>query len=321
MPASRPARPADEAPAAATLSKKEQRRLSKHENDEISREMAIVRQREKRRRRIMNRVFLVTGIVAGVAIVAAAVGYGVWRHGQDELAGPANMLSDGLVLTGDGSTITAWTTPALQAGEEPVATPANATSGVPAVLAYLDFGDPTSATFWNTNLDNLTNWGTAGYLSLEIHPVALSDDQGYSALAARAFACTADLAPDSAMAVTGALFAAAPAAGVAPPSSGELADDVLQAVGTPVDGLHDCITSGRFEPWVEAATARATAGPLPSDKVDALTTTPLVLADGAEFTGDPSVAEDFAEFLAATYAAEAVQNGGSDGSADGNSAQ
>ncbi len=82
-------------------------------------------------------------------------------------------------------------------------------------------------------------------MSLEIHPIA-PDGSASAVTAARAMACVAELAPDSALAVNDALL-----------TGGQdwtptTATAALTKAGVKADGLSGCLSSSRFTGWVHA---------------------------------------------------------------------
>lgn len=311
-----------------------QEKLPKKDRKALARELArLERERQARRRRRNRRLGWAgagTAVVAVGVIAALAVQASV-RAGQ---VGPHNMLSDGLVLTGDGSAVAASRTSALDPGASPVATVVDRSSGVLDLVLYLDYRSPEAETFWVANSASVEQWVTAGYATLEIHPLALldgatvstgagaspspsataspapsatatasADDSllgtmqttgDYSARAAGALACVADTAPDSVLAVHDALLAAQPDL-----DEDGLADDdlvaLVQNAGVTDTAVADCVTNGDFTDWAQEATTRA-ADSVPYD-VGSVTTSPVVLVGGQQYTGDLGDADALLAFI------------------------
>lgn len=309
-----------------------QEKLPKKDRKALARELArLERERQARRRRRNRRLgwagagtaVVAVGVVAALAVQASV------RAGQ---VGPHNMLSDGVVLTGDGSAVAASRTSALDPGASPVATVVDRSSGVLDLVLYLDYRSPEAETFWAANSASIEQWVTAGYATLEIHPLALLDGAAvstgtgaspspsataspapsatasaddsllgtmqttgdYSARAAGALACVADTAPDSALAVHDALLAAQPDL-----DEDGLADDELVALvqnaGVTDTAVADCVTNGDFTDWAQEATTRA-ADSVPYD-VGGVTTSPVVLVGGQQYTGDLGDADALLAFI------------------------
>ncbi|WP_431838398.1 DsbA family protein [Cellulomonas sp. Y8] len=309
-----------------------QEKLPKKDRKALARELArLERERQAQRRRRNRRLGWAgagTAVVAVGVIAALAVQASV-RAGQ---VGPHNMLSDGLVLTGDGSAVAASRTSALDPGASPVATVVDRSSGVLDLVLYLDYRSPEAETFWAANSASVEQWVTAGYATLEIHPLALLDGAAvstgagaspspsataspapsatasaddsllgtmqttgdYSARAAGALACVADTAPDSVLAVHDALLAAQPDL-----DEDGLADDELVALvqnaGVTDTAVADCVTNGDFTDWARDATTRA-ADSVPYD-VGSVTTSPVVLVGGQQYTGDLGDADALLAFI------------------------
>lgn len=283
--------------------------LTKRERQELARAEAKERREAERRRRRRNRLLGQGGAALGLVAVVALVAWNVWSQQEIASIGPANMLSDGIVLTGDGSSVTASTTAPIEPGAEPVATDETAVraGGVVTVDLYVDYLCPYCGEFESTNAENLQSWLTQGAITLEIHPVAILDSSSagseYSSRAANAAACVADEDPDRFLAVHQALFAQQPAEGTTGLSDDELRSLVTDA-GVTDDDVLACITSGEFRPWVATATERATSQPLANSSVAQLTSTPTVLVNGQQYTGAPDDADAFVSFITSTLEAE-----------------
>jgi hypothetical protein len=299
-----------------------QQKLPKKDRKALAREMArIEREREVARRRRNKRLGWtgagVTVVAAGV--IAVLVVQSSIRAGQ---FGPHNMLSDGLVLTSDGTTVTATRTSQLDPGEQPTATVVDRSSGVLDVVIYQDYRSPDAATFWTAASTAIESWLTSGYITLELHPLALLDGTtvstapsptasattgtdsslldtmdttgDYSLRAAAAFGCVADTVPDSALAVNDALLAAQPDL-----TEAGLDDDdliaLVQNAGVTDETVSDCISGGDFTDWAQEATDRAAAS-VPFD-VGSVTTSPVVLIGGQQYTGDLSDADALTTFI------------------------
>jgi hypothetical protein len=304
-------------------------KLPKKDRKALARELArIERELEARRRRRKRRLgwagagtaAVAAGVVAVLAVQASV------RAGQ---VGPANMASDGIVLTGDGSAVTATRTGALSPGESPTATTVDRSSGVLDLVLYLDYRSPDAAALWTANSSAVEQWVTAGYATLELHPLALLDgatvstsatataapsptpsadvatDPGdllgtmattgdYSLRAAGALACVADTAPDSTLAVHDALLAAQPDLD----EDGLDDDDLLalvQDAGVTDEAVADCVTGRDFTDWAQEATDRAADG-VPFD-VGAVTSIPVLLVGGQEYTGALGDADALLAFI------------------------
>jgi protein-disulfide isomerase len=305
-------------PATKNATKKQQRRASKRDNDAFSREMAVVRETQRRRRRIRNRLLLALSLVVVVALAAGGVGLWFWTAAENALAGPKNMRSDGILLTGSNSKITATRTAAIPPHGSPKVTAASvrAPSGVVPIDLYLDYGQTASAQFSATDAAQIATWLQAGIVTVEIHPVALSTAHGrYSARAANAMACVAAQQPDSFLTVSEAMLLAASKKGFAYPDDAGIAKLVKKA-GVTSEAVATCITGESYKAWVAAATVRATSATLPDTKAGQLTTAPLALVDGTAYTGsltDATAFETFVEGIGEQVEAAASAASGSGG--------
>jgi hypothetical protein len=142
------------------------------EDRELARTERVRRARRAKVRRVTLRavaVVAVLGVLTGAGFAANAVV-------ANNRRGPANMASDGLVVSSsDGLNVTATPSAALRDNGTPTPSANLLSSGVTQVVAYVDYSDPASAAFWSTDGAAIAQMVTAskGALTLEIHPVAV----------------------------------------------------------------------------------------------------------------------------------------------------
>jgi hypothetical protein len=286
------------------------RGLPKKERKALQREFARLQREDERKRKKRNKIIRRTSIIVGTVAVLAIVALVVYNNVRDGLIGPANMASDGVVFSGSPAqstdpsaqgTITASTSAALQVGQTPTPTVLDTSAGVLSVVEYVDYANADAASFETTNAANVQGWVTQGYATLEIHPVALNSTDGNdpSTRAANAVACVANTNPDAVIAVHNALIADQATIASAGLSDDDLVTLVTKA-GVTDAAVTQCITSNEFSNWVGDSTKRAKAS-LPNSDVPALTTVPLVLIDGASYTGSLTDATAFETFVSDTY--------------------
>lgn len=276
-----------------------QPRPTKNERRDAAREKARLHREDQEKRRKRNRLLWQVGSIVGIVAILAAVFFGFqsWQKGQVAAsAGPANMLSDGLVINSQGPVLTAG----IPAGGQPTPTTVDTASGSVAVAVYYDYLCPYCGQFENTNnayLQQLVQNGA----TLELHPIAIltSNSAGtrYSERAANAFACVANSNPDVAVAYNALLFANQPQEGSSGLSDKQLQDYATQAGATDTAAINKCISDQQFKNWVQASTERALAGPLPNSTVAKVTGTPTVLVNGKQYKGSLTDANEFKAFV------------------------
>jgi protein-disulfide isomerase len=283
--------------------------LVKKDRRALARELARLEREEAARRRRHRRIAWRTSLaVVGVAVLSVATVTIVSALQPAPALGPMNMASDGILFSGDGSTVAAVaavTAAAQESDATPVATALDTSDQLLHVVVYTDYGSADSALFETTNGSALLSWVTSGYATLELHPVALDDsvNQNYSTRAANAVACVADASPDTVPAVNTALATAQSTAGASGLSDDDLVS-LVQTAGVTDTGVADCIRSGAFDDWVVDATARARAS-VPNSDVAALDDAPLVVVNGTAYTGALDDASAFEAFVQSVYAPEA----------------
>jgi protein-disulfide isomerase len=209
------------------------------------------------------------------------------------------MASDGIVLSGDGTTVSAVTTDATPADGSPTPSAAG-TAEKPSIVVYLDYMCPFCGQFDTTNAEQLETWVTQGAADLEIHPLGFLDNASlgskYSTRAANALACVANYQPDAALDVNTALFAQQPAENTTGLTDDELVT-LVEGAGVDDPAVASCVTGGEFTDWVASATERALNDPLPNSDLAAVSATPTVLVNGQQYQGSPTDAAAFAQFV------------------------
>jgi len=274
------------------------------DNRNRRREAARVKARELRaaqkRRDKRNRALLQGGI--GLAILAALAVVAVIIVGsiRPPVSGPENMASDGIVI---GQGLKAVPTGSLGPGAQPVASTPDPTGNVVSIRLYVDYLCPYCGQFEKANSDQLAAMAKTGAATVEIHPIAIltghSAGTKYSLRAANAAACVADKAPNHFYAFHTLLFKHEPAESTAGLTDQQIEKYADAAGVQPMSAVRKCIDDGRYEPWVQAATDRAVAGPIPhtSMKPAKLTSTPLVLVNGRQYKGSITDPAEFKAFV------------------------
>ena len=283
---------------------------SKKARRDAARERArIAREREKARRR-RNRVFLTSSIIVVALAIVTVITLIVVNASGPAGPGPKNMASDGVLLHGNGSTITAVRTPAVPANGKPTATSQNNSDGIAHITIYEDYMCPYCNQFETANMTQIKQWVKSGSATLELHPFNLLDASSlgtkYSSRATNAAACVANYQPDAFLAVNQAFYKNQPQEGTKGLTDAQIVS-LVQKAGATDSNIPKCITSGTFRSWVAAETARVLNDPIPNSNLPKVTGTPTVLVNGKQYGAtaaqsltDPSA---FAAFVEATVGA------------------
>ncbi|GAB3119328.1 DsbA family protein [Glaciibacter psychrotolerans] len=266
-------------------------------------------QKKEQRRQWAWRGGITVVLVAIVAVIALVI---VNNAAPGSSSGPLNMASDGILFTGDGTTVSVVATPALTANEKPIATPESAPANTVNIVTYVDYLCPYCGQFESTNGPQISSWLTAGNATLEVHPISLLDSGSlgtkYSTRAANAAACVANFEPAKFLDVNTALFTNQPKEDSTGLTNAQLTTLVTDA-GARDSSIPDCISNGTFTDWVASATTRALNGPLPNTSVPKVEGTPTVLVNGVKYTGALDDAAAFQAFV--TQQASAATGSGS----------
>lgn len=266
--------------------------------------------REKERRRKQRNGWIVKISVVVIAIAVAVGGTFIYtsvKNAADEAAkpkpGPANMISDGIILTaaGDGKgNIAAVRTDPIPAGGKPVATDPTKFKDQVRIVAYVDYQCPYCKAFEGANQSQIGTWVASGMATYEIHPISILDhsSQGtrYASRAANAMACVANYQPDLFFQATTELYQDQPAEGTSGLIDSEIISNLAKA-GVTQNDIPNCVEKEKFAKWVASATKRALVGPLPNTDVVQVSGTPTVLVNGVLYQGPIDDSDAFEAFV------------------------
>lgn len=289
-----------------------QERLTKDQKRDYAREMARLEREKRLKSQARNRILVRVGATVAVLAVLAGVAGGIWLATRPAGPGPANMASDGILLTGSDGAISAVATPAIASGEEPVPTDPDAYDVPLKIVTYIDYGCPYCGLFETTNGATIRSLVESGEATLEVHPIAILDRaflEPYPTRAANAAACVAAFAPDQFLDVNDAFFANQPAEQSAGLTISEI-QDLVAGAGVDSADVRACISDLRFQDWTKLATDRATDGPLPNTEVENVSGTPTVLVNGIKYQpNDLGSADEFTSFLQQILLASLEEDG------------
>ncbi|MCU1546375.1 MAG: hypothetical protein JWP30_1475 [Homoserinimonas sp.] len=271
---------------------------SKTSKREAARQKARLLRVEQKKKDRRNRFLLQGSIIVASLVVVGLVAVTIWSQIPSTRSGPVNMLSDGIKV---GEGFAAVTTPGLQPGDDPV--PSEKVEGSEAVdiRVFVDYQCPICADFEEANEDQISTWVESGAATLEVHPIAILDRQSlgakYSTRAANAAACVANYSPDNFYAFNSLLFEHQPKEQTEGLTDKELVTLAERAEVTSPTLIEKCIVDQTFKTWVNAATARAIAGPIPNSNIERVKGTPTIIVDGEKYTGGFDDATAFATFV------------------------
>jgi len=278
-----------------------QPRPTRNERRDAAREKARALREEQKKKDRRKKVLIQGGVIVGVVAIAALIGALIFNSVKPAGPGPANMASDGIVLTGGDGTITAVETSALEPGEEPIATEQDDSGNVANIVTYIDYLCPYCGQFEQTNGETLRTLVESGAATLEVHPIAILSNKSagtqYSLRAANAAACVADQSPESFFDYNAILFENQPEEGSTGLSNDELKSLAADAGVGSLDEVGQCIDETRFKSWVQDATSRALAGPIPNSELESVRGTPTVLVNGKAYSGSLEDASEFQAFV------------------------
>jgi protein-disulfide isomerase len=238
-------------------------RQTKNDRRAHAREAARARAEAERRKRLRNRWFLQGGIGAAIVVIAVVIVLVVVNvnngatKASSNAAGPANMITGGIVFHGVNGKVVPETSGAQKASASPSPVATSNADGATAVTTYIDWACPVCKQFESTYSPGILKLVKQGKATLAIHPVSILDrnyqNSKYATRAANAAACVANDDPDDFLAVQNEFYDNQPEEG-----SNGLTDTQIKALvkkgGATDPKIATCIDSGRFEQWVTATT-------------------------------------------------------------------
>jgi len=261
-------------------------RPTKNQRREEAREAArAAREKALKRQKLLKWLIPTVASVAILAIVAGVVWAVIaFQPPPKKEAGPANMMSDGILFESDGEGGVQYVpTAAIKKGGDPVETEPR--DGLLNIVTYVDFTCPICKQFEDAYSESIQQLVADGSATLEVHPVAILDHQftgrEVSTRANNVGACVANYAPDSFLDVMSAMYANQAQEGTTGMNNSALVD-VVKGAGLDDADVNECITGESFTPWVTAATSRS-----------GVRGTPTVIINGTTWDGASQSFDDF----------------------------
>ena len=276
-------------------------RPSRNEQREAAREKARVLREEQKKRERRNKWLIQGGIIVAVLAVVGLVAGLLLNNVRPDGPGPANMASNGIVLTGAEGVITPVETPALAADATPTPTVPDDSGTVANIVTYIDYLCPFCGQFEQTNSESIRAMIEEGAATLEVHPIAILTNKSagtqYSLRAANAAACVADNSPESFLDFHDLMFQNQPEEGTEGLSNDEIAELAKQADVSSFSTIEKCIDDKQFHTWVQDATNQALTQPVPNSDLASITGTPTVLVNGKQYVGSLTDPAEFQSFV------------------------
>lgn len=272
--------------AHGTRSTKNQRREEARANAKALRE---TRAKQDKRRKVLIQGGVIVGILAVVAIVVSVILTNLPQPGPR----PANMASDGIVLTADLNAkgaptgkIVAVTNAALAPGAAPVAT--TPVAGKLNIVEYQDYMCPVCGGFDRNDSSVIIDRVRKGEATYEVHPISIlnPNSQGtmYSTRAANAAACVASYSPNDFLPYNQTLYQNQPQEGTTGLTDDQLINYAAQVVTSNQTAVSTCIKEKTYSGWVSEATKRVLdAKSLPNSNNVAFSGTPTVIVNGVQY--------------------------------------
>lgn len=259
--------------------------------------------REQQQKKDKRKKWILQGSIGlAVIAIAAIVTLVVTTSAPSAGPRPANMASDGIVLS--GADMAGVLSDAGSPGAEPIATTPTPGSSTVNIVVYQDYICPACRAFDEANADTLQTLVEAGAATLEIHPIGMlwskSAGTEYSRRSAAAAACVANYSPNTFWKVNQAFYANQPQEGTPGPTDEELAALIGKQKPENQSKIDKCITDKTFIPWVKKATDFALNGPMTDAALasgSAGVGTPTILVNGKVYSGSIVDSKEFLSFI------------------------
>jgi protein-disulfide isomerase len=273
-------------------------RPSKNERRAAARDKARALREAQKKRERRNRVLWQAGIGVAIVAVLAIVAVVIVTSIRPPHAGPANMASDGILIS---KGMKAVTTGSLEPDSKPIANTPDPSGTTVSIVTYVDYLCPYCGQFEKTNAKQIGKLVDSGAATIEIHPIPLlashSAGTKYSLRATNAAACVANYDPNAFWKFNSLLFENQPEEGSAGLSDAQIKSYVKKAGASSYSSIVSCMDDGRYNTWAQDALDRALAGPIANSSVKKLTGTPLVLVNGQQYKGSLTNPDEFRAFV------------------------
>ena len=263
-------------------------RPTRNQQREAARAKAKELREQQNKNEKRRKLFLQGGIGLAVIAIAAIFTLTIASSAPKEGPRPANMASDGIVLSG-----------ANMAGVL-----SDAGSSTVAIEVYQDYLCPACKAFDEANSQQLQTLVEAGAATLELHPIGMLANQSagtkYSLRSQAAAACVANYSPDTFWKVNQAFYANQPQEGTPGLNDEEITALIDAQKPQNQSKIDKCIKDKTFMPWASQATDYALAGPMTQAAKDsgaAGVGTPTILVNGKVYTGSIVDAKEFLAFI------------------------
>jgi protein-disulfide isomerase len=270
----------------------------KKDRRESARETARIEREAEKRRQRRNKIFLQGGLVIGVlAIIAiAAVLIVGGTRGGGSSVGPLNMASGGILFSGQSGSVVPTKTAAAPASGKLTPTKTDNTAGVANIVTYVDWACPVCKTFEATYASDLAKLVASGGATLEVHPIAILDQNyagsRYSSRAANVAACVANFDPAKFLDAQTAFYTNQPAEGSTGLTNAAM-KTLLSGAGVKSTAIDSCIDKETFKNWVTNVTRTTTTDKSLVDPTSGSFGTPTVYVNGKRWNNST----DFPTFV------------------------
>lgn len=271
-------------------------RPTKNERRQQAREQAKDAREGQRKKERRNRLFLQSGIVLGLIALATVITLLIVDNAKPEGPGPKNMASDAVIFE---KGFEVQPSAARTATEDPVVPKVDREKLPVDIVIYVDYMCPSCGMFEQTNQKVLDDVVSNGDANIQLNIITALNEQSmgteYSTRAANALGCVVNYSPKNAWKFHSALLSkdVQPAEGTEGLSNQQLIDQAKKAGANTDADIADCIETEQFSNFMDAASNRALAGPIPNladgTELPRIQGTPTILVNGVQYQAPTSI--------------------------------
>lgn len=258
-------------------------KMTREEQRAAAREKARQANEARIRKEKIRKISIQLGSILAGVIVIGLVMLMIFQFNKPPVpqANPANMISNGVVVTKDMKLVPSE---AIPVGGSAVY-PEDKADKV-SIIVYVDYLCPACKAFEEATENLIEELVATGNVIVEYRPVAFLSL--YSVVASNASACVASNEPDKWWLANMTLYRGQPEEGVGQQFTKQQSIKTIQDLFVPLELSNEtmqCVKETPYFDWAQTASDEATTGTVPNTNGATVAGTPTIIVDGEQFTG------------------------------------
>lgn len=258
-------------------------KMTRDEQRAAAREKARQANEARIRKEKMRKVSIQVGSILAGVLVIGLIMLMVFQFNKPPMpqANPANMISNGAVVTKDMKLVASSAIPVGGSAVYP-----EDQSDKVSLIVYIDYLCPACKAFEEATENLIEQMVATGNVTVEYRPVAFLSL--YSAVASNASACVASNEPDKWWQANMTLYRGQPDEIEGKQMTKKQSVKTIQDLFVPLDLSNETMTCVKETPyfdWAQTATEEVTNGTVPNTNGASVEGTPTIIVDGEQFKG------------------------------------